>query len=254
MYLEVLGVLFLYFFIIFIIGQIVKDNSIVDIGWGFGFVVAAVYTYIRGETFEPRATLITIAIALWGLRLTYYLAKRNLGNGEDYRYVAMRKQWGTKFVLIKSFFHVYFLQFVVMSIVSLPVVYGNTNMDQSLAWFNYIGIALWLLGYFFETVGDAQLKAFKKDPKNKGKIMDKGLWALTRHPNYFGNSAMWFGIFLLAISSWSGLWTIIGPVVMTIFLIFISGVRMLEKKYKGRGDYDAYKERTSAFIPMPPKK
>lgn len=254
MYLEVLGVLFLYFFIIFIMGQIVKDNSIVDIGWGFGFVVAAAYTYIRGETFGQRATLITIAIALWGLRLTYHLARRNIGKGEDYRYIEMREKWGTKLVLVKSFFHVYFLQFVVMSVVSLPVVYGNTNSNQSLAWFNVIGIVLWAIGYFFEVVGDAQLKRFKKNHRNKGKIMDKGLWALTRHPNYFGDSAMWFGVFLIAISSWGGLWTIVGPVVMTIFLVFISGVRMLEKKYKGRKDYDAYKLRTSAFIPMPPKK
>lgn len=255
MYLEVILVLFVYFVLLFILGQILKDNSIVDIAWGFGFVVAAVYSYFRGGHIgELRATLVTLAVAIWGLRLTYHLAKRNIGKPEDFRYIKFRKNWGSSFVLIKAFFNVYFLQFVIMSIVSLPAIYGNINPNQNFVWFNYIGIALWALGFYFESVGDAQLKEFKKDPKNKGKIMDKGLWALTRHPNYFGDSAMWFGIFFMAVSGINGLWTIIGPAVMTFFIVFISGVRMLERKYKGNAKYDAYKEKTSAFIPMPPKK
>ena len=255
MYLEVIGVLFIYFVLLFILGQILKDNSIVDIAWGFGFVVAAVYSYIRGDyTGDLRATLVTAAVAIWGLRLTYHLAKRNIGKAEDFRYVNMRKRWGNSLYYIKAFFNVYFLQFAIMSVVSLPVIYGNTNPNQEFVWFNYIGIILWGIGFYFESVGDAQLKAFKKNPENKGKLMDKGLWALTRHPNYFGDSAMWFGIFFMAISGIDGLWTIVGPGLMTFFIVFVSGVRMLERKYEGRADYDAYKEKTSAFIPMPPKK
>lgn len=253
MYLQVLGVLFIYFFILFILGQVLKDNSIVDIGWGFGFVVAAVYSYISSQTFELRGSIITIFICLWGLRLTYHLAKRNIGKPEDYRYVEMRKRWGNKFPAVKAYFNVYFLQFAIMTIVSLPVVYGNSNLDQELKWFNYVGVIIWVIGYYFEVIGDAQLKKFKKDPKNKGKLMDKGLWALTRHPNYFGDSTMWFGIFFIAISSWSGIWIIVGPALMTFFLVFVSGVRMLEKKYKDRSDYAAYQLKTSSFIPRLPK-
>lgn len=253
MYLETFIVLLSFFIVIFIVGQILKDNSIVDIGWGSGFVISALYTFFRNPDSGLKGILITGAIVIWGSRLTYHIAKRNIGKPEDYRYVAMRKSWGNQYVLIKAFLHVYFLQLVIQYVVTLPVIYGNSG-DQGLRWFNFMGIALWGLGFFFESFGDYQLKMFKRKAENKGKLMDKGLWALTRHPNYFGDSAMWFGIFLLAIANMSGLWIIVGPVLMTFFLVFVSGVRMLEKKYKGREDFEAYKRRTSAFIPWFPKK
>jgi steroid 5-alpha reductase family enzyme len=253
MYLETFLILFIYFFSIFIIGQIMKDNSIVDIGWGSGFVISAIYTFIRYDNSGLKGILITLAIILWGSRLTYHIAKRNIGKQEDYRYVKMRKRWGDKLVLIKAFLNVYFLQLVIQYIVTLPVIYGNTGYQQ-LSWFNYVGIVVWGIGFFFEAFGDYQLKQFKKNPANKGKIMDKGLWSLTRHPNYFGDSAMWVGIFLIAITDWKGIWIIVGPTLMTFFLVFVSGVRLLEKKYKGREDYENYKMRTSSFIPLMPKK
>lgn len=253
MYLDTLIVLFLYFVLIFIIGQVLKDNSIVDIGWGSGFVLSAVYTYLRNPYSGLKGTLITAAIVIWGCRLTYYIGKRNIGKPEDYRYVEMRQRWGDKYVLIKAFLNVYFLQFAIQYIVSIPVIYGNSG-NQEIRWFNYIGILLWLTGFYFEAYGDYQLKQFKKNPANKGLLMDKGLWSLTRHPNYFGDSTMWFGIFLMAISDISGLWIIIGPSLMTFFLVFVSGVRMLEKKYIGREDYELYKKKTSAFIPWFPNK
>lgn len=253
MYLETFILLFAFFFIVFMIGQIKKNNSIVDIAWGSGFVISALYNFFRSAEAGSKGIIITICIAIWGLRLSYHIAKRNLGKPEDYRYVNMRQQWGNKFVLLKSFFNVYFLQMIIMYIVSLPVIYASTT-TQALSWYNYLGIILWAVGFFFESCGDYQLKQFIKNPLNKDKIMDKGLWSLTRHPNYFGDSSMWFGIFLIAISNINGLWIIVGPALMTFFLVFVSGVRLLEKKYKGNKEFEDYKMRTSAFIPWFPKK
>lgn len=254
MYLETYIVLFIYFMLFFIVGQIVKDNSIVDIGWGAGFVVSAIYTFFRGGEMGLKAIIITMAISIWGIRLTYHIAKRNIGKPEDYRYIDMRKKWGNKFVLVKAFFNVYFLQFLILSIVTIPVIYGNTTDQQTLTVLNGIGVILWGIGFFFESYGDYQLKKFINDPANKGLLMDKGLWSITRHPNYFGDSAMWFGIFLIAISNNNGIWIIVGPCLMTFFLVFVSGVRLQEKKYEGREDFKEYKKRTSAFIPWFPKK
>lgn len=253
MYLEMFIILFLFFFIIFILGQILKNNSIVDIAWGSGFVLSAIYTFIRNSDSGLKGILITAAIIIWGSRLTYHITKRNFGKPEDYRYVNMRRNWGDKYVLIKAFFNIYFLQLLIQYIVTLPVIYGNSGYQQ-IKFFNIFGIVLWGIGFFFESFGDYQLKQFKKNPDNKGKLMDKGLWALTRHPNYFGDSAMWFGIFLLAITDINGLWIIVGPTLMTFFIVFVSGVRLLEKKYKGREDFENYKKRTSSFIPWFPKK
>ena len=253
MYLETFLLVLGFFFIIFIVGQITKNNSIVDIAWGSGFVISALYNYFRNPESGLKGALITIAIVIWGSRLTYHISKRNIGRPEDYRYVAMREKWGDNFIALKAFFNVYFLQLIIQYIVSLPVIYGNSAY-QGLRWFNYIGVILWSVGFFFESFGDYQLKQFKKNKENKGKLMDKGLWALTRHPNYFGDSAMWFGIFLIAITDISSIWIIVGPSLMTFFLVFVSGVRLLEKKYIGRKEYDDYKRRTSAFIPWFPKK
>ncbi len=253
MFLEVFIVLFIYFCIVFLVGQILKDNSIVDIAWGFGYVIGAVYSYMRGETLAVKATVITVAIVIWGLRLTYHIGKRNIGKPEDFRYVNMRKRWGDKFPTLKAFTNVYMLQFIIMYVVSMPVIHGNSTVFQNIRWYNSIGILLWGVGFFFESVGDAQLKRFKRNPDNKGKLMDQGLWSLTRHPNYFGDSMMWIGIFFVAVSGWSSVWIAIGPALMTFLLVFVSGVRLLEKKYEGRADYEEYKKRTSSFFPWPKK-
>ncbi len=254
MYLETLGVLVAFFTIVFIIGQILHDNSIVDIGWGAGFVVSALYTFWRNPEAGLKASIITLAVTIWGLRLAIHIAKRNIGKPEDYRYVNMRKRWGDKYVLVKAFVNVYLLQCIIQFIVTLPVIYGNTTMQQELYWFNIVGIGIWGIGFFFEAYGDYQLKVFKNNPENKGRLMTTGLWALTRHPNYFGDAAMWFGIFFIAISSQNGLWILVGPALMTFFLRYVSGVRLLEKKYANRPDYAAYKKRTNSFLPWFPKK
>lgn len=253
MYLEELLFLFGLFLLVFIIGQIRKDNSVVDIAWGLGFVLSAWFNFLRNSDAGIKGLIVTACITVWGLRLSYHIARRNLGKPEDYRYVKMREKWGIHFVLIKAFFQVYFLQMVIQYIVTLPVVYANAS-DQRMQWYNWIGLIIWGVGFFFEAYGDHQLKMFKRNPFNKGKLMEEGLWSLTRHPNYFGDSSMWFGIFIMSITGIGGIWTIISPCLMTFFLVFVSGVRLLEKKYKGREDFEAYKKRTSAFIPWFPRK
>lgn len=234
----------------------IKNASIVDIVWGFGFVVVAwtVRLTADDELDAARGWLLVAMVTIWGLRLAGYLAWRNLGHGEDYRYRAMRKHHGPKFPII-SLYTVFGLQGVLMWIVSLPVQIGQTDDTPEIGVIAIIGIAAWLVGLFFEVVGDAQLARFKADPSNAGKVMDRGLWKYTRHPNYFGDCCVWWGIALVAAETGTGAIGLIGAVVMTVLLRRVSGVTFLEKTIvKRRAGYQEYIERTSPFIPRPPKR
>jgi len=190
---------------------------------------------------------------VWGLRLGGYLFWRNHGKGEDFRYRAMRKHWGPRFPII-SLVTVFGLQGVLMWIVSLPVQLGQTRERPDLGVLAFIGIAVWIVGLFFEVVGDAQLARFKADPGNAGVVMDRGLWRYTRHPNYFGDACVWWGIALVATETTIGAWGLVGAAVMTILLRRVSGVTLLEKSLvKRRAGYVEYVARTSPFVPRPPK-
>lgn len=232
----------------------VRNASIVDIVWGAGF---AINSWVLAATIEGdsgRQILMAILVGVWGVRLAGYLAKRNIGHGEDWRYVAMRKKIGKKFPLV-SLYSVFGLQGVLMWLVSLPVMFANADASPSIGPLAVIGIMVWLTGFAFESIGDFQLARFKKDPDNAGKVMDRGLWSLTRHPNYFGDALLWWGIGIVAAETGSGVIGFIGPVVMTYFLMRVSGVPMLERSLnKRREGYADYVARTSAFIPRPPKK
>ena len=231
-----------------------KNASIVDIVWGFGFVCVAWAVRLRvDEGLDARQNLLVLMTTVWGLRLAGYLFWRNHGKGEDYRYKAMRKHWGPRFPLI-SLGTVFGLQGVLMFIVSLPVQLGQTRDTPDLGWLAYLGIAVWLVGLFFEVVGDAQLAKFKADASNQGKVMNRGLWKYTRHPNYFGDACVWWGIALVAAETTVGKFGIIGAIVMTVLLRRVSGVVLLEKSLSKRKEgYAEYVARTSAFIPRPPK-
>ena len=180
---------------------------------------------------------------------------RNLGKKEDYRYQEMRRRQGDRFAMT-SLWTVFGLQGVLMWVVSLPVQVGQVPATPpSLTWIDYLGAAVWLVGLLFESVGDWQLARFKADPANKGKVMDRGLWRYTRHPNYFGDFLVWWGLYLIALATGVAWWTVIGPIVMSILLIRVSGKAMLEKTIgKRRPGYDDYIRRTSGFFPMPPKR
>jgi len=237
-----------------LISLAMKNASIVDIVWGLGFVLVAWAVRLRVDTGLPaRQNLLVALTTIWGLRLAGYLLWRNHGNGEDYRYRAMRKHWGARFPLV-SLLTVFGLQGVLMFIVSLGVQLGQTRNTPELGWLAYVGVAVWLLGIFFEWVGDAQLARFKADASNAGKVMNRGLWKFTRHPNYFGDACVWWGIALVAAETTVGKWGLLGALVMTILLRRVSGVVLLEKSLSKRKEgYAEYVARTSAFVPRPPK-
>jgi steroid 5-alpha reductase family enzyme len=222
--------------------------------WGLGFAITSWVLAITIDGDSTRQILLAVMVGSWGLRLGGYLAKRNIGHGEDWRYKAMRKKKGARFGLI-SLVTVFGLQGVLMWVVSLPVMFGNSDATPGVGPLAVIGVMVWAVGLSFEAVGDWQLAKFKKDPNNAGKVMQTGLWSLTRHPNYFGDALLWWGIGIVGAETGTGVVGFIGPVVMTVFLLRVSGVPMLERSLmKRREGYAEYAARTSAFIPRPPKR
>ena len=237
-----------------LLSLVLKNASIVDIVWGLGFAITSWVLAITVDGNSGRQILLAVMVGLWGVRLGGYLAKRNIGHGEDWRYKAMRKKKGPKFGLI-SLVTVFGLQGTLMFVVSLPVIFGNGDSSPGVGPIAVMGIMVWMVGLAFEAVGDLQLARFKKDPSNAGKVMSTGLWSLTRHPNYFGDALLWWGIGIVGAETGSGVVGFVGPLVMTLFLLKVSGVPMLERSLmKRREGYAEYAARTSAFIPRPPKK
>ena len=231
----------------------VRDASIVDIFWGFGFVVVAWVCLAVTDGHEVRAALLAAMATTWGLRLAIYLGIRNIGKGEDYRYQAMRRRAGNRF-WITSLGRVFGLQGAVMWVVSLPLQIGISEADRGWTPLWVIGAVVFVVGYGFEAVGDWQLARFKADSANGGKVMDRGLWRYTRHPNYFGDATAWWGIGLVAASTPVGIVGLIGPAVITWLLLRVSGVPMLERGLKrNRPGYAEYVLRTSPFFPRRPK-
>jgi steroid 5-alpha reductase family enzyme len=231
-----------------------RDASVVDVFWGLGFVLVAWVALAVGDGYTGRKILVTALVSAWGLRLAVYLFLRNAGKGEDFRYRRMRARHGPRFWLI-SLFTVFLLQGALMFAVSLPVQAANVAGPGYFTWLDGLGAAVWLAGLLFEAVGDWQLARFKADPANAGRVMDRGLWAWTRHPNYFGDSLVWWGIFLVAASNPVHLWAVAGPLLMTFLLVRVSGVALLERSLvRRRPGYDEYIARTSAFIPRPPRR
>lgn len=231
-----------------------RDVSIVDIYWGLGFAQIAIVTAALAGGWPWRRLLLTMLVVLWGLRLAFYLFWRNAGHGEDYRYQAMRRHHGARFPLV-SLATVFGLQGALMWIVSLPVQIGQLAATPAhLTALDVAGAALWALGLACEAVGDWQLAAFKADPANAGRVMDRGLWRYTRHPNYFGDACVWWGLWLVA-SAGGAWWTIVSPALMTILLLKVSGVAMLERTIgRRRPEYADYVARTSAFVPWFPRR
>jgi len=231
-----------------------ENASIVDIFWGTGFVIANwVYFALTPEGFLLRKLLISTLVTIWGLRLSIHILLRNWGKPEDFRYQKWREEAGSKWGW-QSFFRVFLLQGILLWIISAPLLAAQQGaLPAGLTFFDTLGIVVWLVGFFFETVGDFQLVRFKANPANKGKVLNRGVWRYTRHPNYFGDSAQWWGTYLIAVSvgSW---WTIFSPTVMTLFLINVSGVALLEKTMETRPGYQEYIDQTSAFIPWLPRK
>lgn len=231
------------------ISIITRRNDVADVAWGLGFVFLAWLAFYQSGG-NDRAGVVNALITVWGLRLAWHIHARNHGKPEDFRYAQWRQEW--KYFYLRSFLQVFLLQGLFLFVIAWPVIYINLTVPAPWGWLDYAGMALWLVGFYFETVGDYQLKQFKKNPAHRGKIITTGLWRYTRHPNYFGDAVQWWGIFLIACSLPGGWITLASPVLMTYLLRYVSGVPMLERKYEGRAEFEAYKEKTSVFFPLPP--
>jgi len=253
-YFLTLGVLLLvYMSSWFLLSLIKKRNDVADTAWGLGFMLMAWASFYLGDVQGPLGILVGILVSIWGIRLAWHIHKRNRGKAEDYRYAQWRQEWGAWFYL-RSYAQVYLLQGLLLFLIAMPIFWINNSTGQALGISAFIGTAVWILGFVFESVGDAQLARFIKDPANKGKLMQQGLWHYTRHPNYFGEVTMWWGVWLIALSVPYGFLSIIGPITITILILKVSGIPMLEKKMNENPDFQEYKKRTSIFIPWFPKK
>lgn len=243
---------FIYMVLFFLLSLYLKDGGIVDIGWGLGFVLVTLVTLYVSGSFYPRQLLMTALVALWGVRLAAHIFARSRGRGEDWRYKNWREEWGNSYV-VRAFFQIFMLQGFFMLVIAIPIIFVNGFSGDMLAPLDFVGTVVWGVGFFFEAVGDYQLLKFKKNPENRGRIMKSGLWRYTRHPNYFGEVTLWWGIFLVALSVPGGIFTVISPLVITFLLLRVSGVPMLEAKYADDPDFRQYKKETSAFFPWFPK-
>lgn len=235
-----------------VISLVIGDVSIVDIGWGAGFVIVAWATAAAAGTWSTVAVMLVAATTVWGLRLALYLAWRNLGHGEDRRYARMRERRGPAFRW-QSLYVVFGLQGAIMWIVSLPQqATADATADPGVL--SWAGIVVWVVGVAWETTADVQLARFKADPANRGTVLDRGVWRWSRHPNYFGDAVAWWGMYLVAASA-GGWWTVVSPVVMTFLLMRVSGVTLLERDLtRTKPAYEAYVASTNAFVPGPKKR
>jgi steroid 5-alpha reductase family enzyme len=244
------------FSVTLVVARATGRHSVVDVTWGLGFVAVAVVAYlVSGVLGVGNAGVRTVALALvavWGLRLGIYIGWRNRGKGEDPRYAEMLgDDHAPGAVTATVLRRVYLPQAGVMLVVSLPVLAAMVRASTVLP-VVIVGVVLWLVGFVFESVGDAQLAAFKANPDNKGKVLDSGLWRYTRHPNYFGDACAWWGIFIVAAGHPWALLGVVGPLLMTYLLVSVTGKELTEKSMSQRPGYDEYVRRTSGFLPLPP--
>lgn len=248
--LVILGVMIL----LWLLSLALRDSSIVDIFWGTGFVITTWVVYaLTPEGFALRKLLLNGLVTMWGLRLSLHILRRNWGKPEDFRYQAWRKAAGASWWW-RSLFKVFLLQGALLWIIAAPLLPAQISAQPDhLTWIDILAVPVWLIGFFFEAAGDWQLARFKANPANKGQVLRSGVWRYTRHPNYFGDATQWWSYYLFSLAA-GGLWTFFSPIIMTILLLRVSGVRLLEKTLKEeKPGYKAYMETTSEFIPWFPR-
>lgn len=254
-YLQALLVILTVMTILWIISVIIRNVSIIDVFWGIGFIITAAFYFAKTDSYSVRKIILLTLVTIWGLRLSAYLARRNLGKEEDFRYREFRRKYGEKSYWWISYFQTFLLQGILMWLISAPLLGAQFhNLKNSLGLFDILAIALWIIGIIFETGGDYQLSAFKTNPSNKGKVLDYGFWKYTRHPNYFGDATVWWSYGMFSLASGSIL-PVSGSILMTILIVKISGVALLEKSLtEKKPQYRDYIEKTSPFIPWFRKK
>lgn len=238
---------------LFILSLIIKRNDVADVAWGTGIFIIALINYFSGAS-NALSLLLTVLAGLWGLRLTVRIFLRNRKKGEDFRYKKWREEWG-KFFYLRSFLQVYLLQGFLMILVGYSFI--HVQVYGGLGELNVIsitGLLIWLIGYFFEVVGDLQLDTFTKSKPEKGSVLSSGLWKYTRHPNYFGEVTMWWGIWLMIATLPLSYIALISPITITFLILKVSGIPLLEKRFADNPNFQEYKKRTSSFFPLPSKK
>lgn len=251
-YISLVVVLFVYYNFWFLFSLIKKRNDIADVAWGIGFVFLAWCSLYFSLNFSVLALVVNFLVSIWGFRLALHIHNRNKNKAEDYRYKEWRDAWG-KWFYLRSYLQVYLLQGFFMFLISLPVLYVN-KVGGEFGFWQFLGLFVWVVGFLFESVSDKQLSNFLKKEENKGKLMTSGLWAYSRHPNYFGEVIQWWGFFIMASSLSFGFLTILGPITITYLILFVSGVPLLEKKMQNHPDFALYKQKTNVFIPWIIKK
>ena len=253
-YLAGLGLIALGMLLLWLLSLRLRNAAIVDIFWGTGFVLLAWMYFALGAGYLPRQLLVAALVTIWGARLSPHIWQRNRGRPEDFRYRAWRLQWGGSFVW-RSLLQVFLLQGALLWLISAPLLLAQAQpAPAALGRLDALGTLLWLAGFAFEAGGDWQLQRFKANPANAGRVLDSGLWRYTRHPNYFGDALIWWGLYLLAAASPLGAWAITSPLLMTVLLMRVSGVTMLEQTLAQRPAYREYIARTPAFFPWWPKR
>ncbi len=252
--------------LVYLLAQIRRDSSLVDIGWGLGFFVIALNLYLARSGDNELFSLVHLLVAIWGLRLTMHILLRKAGKPEDWRFANWREQWGATHWW-RSYLQVFLLQGLLMGLLAAPLVVAVSADNAEIGPLAIVGAMVWLIGFGFETIGDYQLTKFlarkreqaasgkkKKGKKKQPEFMTEGLWRYTRHPNYFGEVTLWWGLWLMVASVSNGIYSIISPLVITILLLKVSGVPMLEAKWADNKEFKKYKRRTNAFFPGPARK
>ncbi len=260
LYLLSLAIIFTYAKIIFIISHLRKNHSVADIAYGPTFIFAAIGLIIIQLSKAPLSIytyILFVLIFIWAVRLSYRLYKRNHGKPEDFRHKEQRERWekkGKTYANIRSYIQLFLIRGFIISIILLPFTISLASSHEPSVWL-FIGLLIWIVGFYFETVGDRELDEFMKTKEKHGKeIIDSGLWKYSRHPNYFGESLMWWAIAVIGISATYSILPIISPLLITSLMLFVTGVPMIEKRFAGNPQWESYKKKTNKFLPFRPKK
>lgn len=248
-----LGVAIVHASLWFLASMKLRRNDVADVAWGISFVLLTLPAWLATSNSSSRAMLVLVLVMVWGVRLSLHIGARNRGKSEDSRYRKWREEWGDNAAL-RAYFQVFVLQGLLAIVVLVPITYVFAQRSSELGMLDAIGLTVWLVGFLFEAVGDFQLVRFKSDPGHRGQFITSGLWRFTRHPNYFGEVTMWWGTWLIACSSSGGWTTVVGPATITVLILWVSGIPLLEKKYEGNPEFERYRQRTSAFFPLPQRK
>ena len=231
----------------FIISLIIKRNDYADIAWGLGYVVLCGY-YATTKPIHPALMVCYLLILIWGVRLSVFLYQRNSRKTEDFRYLQWRKEWGKNFYW-RSYLQVYLLQALFLLIIISPVLFATSVPDSSWSWYTIIGVIIWAIGFYWQSVGDYQLRQFIRQRQSKEEVLQTGLWRYSRHPNYFGEVTMWWGLYLI-IWPLAGSWPFVtGPLTITWLIRYVSGVPMLERRYRNNPAFQEYKKRVPVLMP-----